>query len=409
VTRLRGISTRVLVVALAICAVAAPALADDITDKKAAVDQKIDALSGQLAAHQANEAALRREIDGVTSRIRTLEANVGDVSLKLATLEKDLELHRQRLATLNRLFNVQTARLVVLRQQYAVALKRLDARLVSIYVGGEPTTLEFVFGATSIDDVLDKVDYMSRIARQDKAIAAEVAKARLAMQLARKRTTHVRKQVAGAAKVINARAAQVRETRSALLSARDSLSATKQDKLVALSALSEKERADAAEIDALRQSSAQLGAQIRAAQARNASSSSSSVGGSASADVTPSSSGMVWPVSASITSPFGWRWGRMHEGIDLGAAYGSPIRAAASGTVIYCGWEGGYGNLTVIDHGGGVATAYGHQSSIAVSCGQSVSQGQVIGYVGSTGHSTGPHLHFEVRVNGNPVDPLGYL
>ena len=85
------------------------------------------------------------------------------------------------------------------------------------------------------------------------------------------------------------------------------------------------------------------------------------------------------------------------------------IHAAASGTVIYCGWEEGYGNLTVIDHGGNLATAYGHQSSIAVSCGQTVTQGQVIGYVGSTGHSTGPHLHFEVRVNGNPVDPLGYL
>ena len=87
----------------------------------------------------------------------------------------------------------------------------------------------------------------------------------------------------------------------------------------------------------------------------------------------------------------------MHEGIDIGAGYGTPIRAAASGTVIYCGWESGYGNLVVIDHGGSIATAYGHQSSIAVSCGQSVSQGQVIGYVGSTGHSTGPHLHFEVR------------
>jgi murein DD-endopeptidase MepM/ murein hydrolase activator NlpD len=265
--------------------------------------------------------------------------------------------------------------------------------------------LEFVFGATSIDDVLDKVDYMSRIAREDKAIATQVANAKLAMQLARKRTTQVRKQVAGAAKVITARAAQVRETRDALLSARNTLSASRQDKLVALSELSEKERAEASEMDALRQSSAQLGAQIRAAQAKSASSSSSGAPG----DTTPSSSGLVWPVSAPITSPFGYRWGRMHEGIDLGASYGSPIRAAASGTVIYCGWESGYGNLTVIDHGGSLATAYGHQSSIAVSCGQSVSQGQVIGYVGSTGHSTGPHLHFEVRVGGNPVDPLGYL
>ena len=110
-----------------------------------------------------------------------------------------------------------------------------------------------------------------------------------------------------------------------------------------------------------------------------------------------------------MTSPFGWRWGRMHEGIDIGVGYGTPIHAAAGGTVIYCGWEEGYGNFVVIDHGGNLATAYGHQSSIAVTCGQQVSQGDVIGYVGCTGHCFGPHLHFEVRVNGNPVDPLGYL
>jgi len=99
----------------------------------------------------------------------------------------------------------------------------------------------------------------------------------------------------------------------------------------------------------------------------------------------------------------------MHEGIDIAVGYGTPIGAASAGTVIYCGWMGGYGNLVVIDHGGGLATAYGHQSSIATGCGQPVSRGQIIGYVGSTGHSTGPHLHFEVRVNGAPVDPLGYL
>ena len=99
----------------------------------------------------------------------------------------------------------------------------------------------------------------------------------------------------------------------------------------------------------------------------------------------------------------------MHEGIDLGAAYGTPIAAAAAGTVIYAGWLGGYGNLDVIDHGGGLSTAYGHQSRISVSVGEQVAQGQIIGDVGSTGHSTGPHLHFEVRVNGQAVDPLGYL
>jgi murein DD-endopeptidase MepM/ murein hydrolase activator NlpD len=99
----------------------------------------------------------------------------------------------------------------------------------------------------------------------------------------------------------------------------------------------------------------------------------------------------------------------MHEGIDIGAGSGSPIVAVAAGTVISAGWMGGYGNLIVIDHGGGVATAYAHQSSFAVGFGQSVGQGQVIGYVGCTGHCFGPHLHFEVRVNGGAVDPLGYL
>ena len=102
------------------------------------------------------------------------------------------------------------------------------------------------------------------------------------------------------------------------------------------------------------------------------------------------------------------RWGRLHAGIDIGVATGTPIRAAAAGVVVFAGWAGGYGNLVVVDHGGGIATAYAHQQRIYVTGGP-VSQGQVLGEVGSTGNSTGPHLHFEVRVGGNPVDPLAYL
>ena len=397
---MRGVWVRVALCALAVGAVATPALADDIVGKKQQVDQQIDALDSKLAQNRQTEQALRNDIDAVTARIRTLEASVGDVSLKLSTLEQDLALHQERLKKLNELFTFQSTRLTLLKQSYSNAVRRLDKRLVAIYVGGEPSVLEFVLGSSSIDDVLDKIDYATRIAREDKRIAKEVADAKLAMQQARLRTKELRRKVSSAAKVITARASQVRETRDALVGARDSLSASKQDQLVALSKLTDEERAEAEEMDALRASSAQLAAQIRAAQAANAGSSS---------DVTPSSAGLVWPVSGPITSPFGWRWGRMHEGIDIGAGSGSPIHAAASGTVIYCGWEGGYGNLVAIDHGGGLATAYGHQSSIAVSCGQTVSQGQTIGYVGSTGHSTGPHLHFEVRINGNAVDPLGYL
>ena len=122
-----------------------------------------------------------------------------------------------------------------------------------------------------------------------------------------------------------------------------------------------------------------------------------------------SAAGMIWPVNGILTSGFGYRWGRMHEGIDIAVAEGTPIFAAASGTVILAAYSGGYGNYTCIDHGGGLSTCYGHQSGFAVSSGSSVSQGQVIGYSGNTGSSTGPHLHFEVRINGAATDPLGYL
>ena len=120
-----------------------------------------------------------------------------------------------------------------------------------------------------------------------------------------------------------------------------------------------------------------------------------------------SSSGLIWPVNGVVTSGFGWRWGRMHEGIDIGASSGTPIRAAAAGTVIFAGWMGGYRNLVIIDHGNGLATAYGHQSAIYVG-GGSISQGTVIGAVGSTGNSTGPHLQPGARQR-LAVDPLGYL
>ena len=110
-----------------------------------------------------------------------------------------------------------------------------------------------------------------------------------------------------------------------------------------------------------------------------------------------------------LTSGFGMRWGRMHEGIDIAVPPGTPVVASKGGTVIVAGWIGGYGNLVVVDHGGGLSTAYGHNSGFAVGVGQAVAQGQIVAYSGSTGNSTGPHVHFEVRINGSATDPLGYL
>jgi murein DD-endopeptidase MepM/ murein hydrolase activator NlpD len=398
----RRISPRMrrLTLALVVLLIAAtPALGDDVT-KKHQIDTKVSSLQDRLAAHKQREQALRNQVADYTVRIRALEHRVGDVSLQLQTLEADLGLHQKRLDTLNALFKLQNKRYGFLTRQYAQSMRTLNRRLVDIYESGQASTLDVFLGASNVQDALDQVAYLNDIGVQDRHIATEVAHAKLQVKAARAKTKKIRSTVQSETAVISARTAQTLSVRNDLVGAQGDLSASKQQKLTDISTLSAAEQAEAGEIDALQASSAALTARIQAAQAQHSS------GG---ADSTPSSAGLIWPASGPVTSPFGYRWGRMHEGIDIGASYGAPIHAAASGTVIYCGWESGYGNLTAIDHGGNLSTAYGHQSSIAVTCGQHVTQGEVIGYVGSTGHSTGPHLHFEVRVNGSPVDPLGYL
>jgi murein DD-endopeptidase MepM/ murein hydrolase activator NlpD len=122
-----------------------------------------------------------------------------------------------------------------------------------------------------------------------------------------------------------------------------------------------------------------------------------------------SSTGIAWPLRGPINSPYGYRWGSFHNGLDIGGGTGSSYSAAASGQVVEAGWGGGYGNMILIDHGNGVMTRYAHSSKLLVSVGQQVKQGQSIGLVGSTGHSTGPHLHFEVIINGSTVNPSIYI
>jgi murein DD-endopeptidase MepM/ murein hydrolase activator NlpD len=390
---------RLALAVLVLLVVATPAFGDDVT-KKHQVDSKISSLQDRLAAQKHREQSLRNEVDNYTSRIRALEGRVGDVSLHLQTLEADLSLHQRRLNVLNALYSIQNKRYGFLEQQYRESIVTLNRRLVDIYESDPASTLDVFLGARNVQDALDQVQYLNDIGEQDKRIAREVATAKAQVKAARAKTRVLRTNVQGETAVISARTAQTRDVRDELVGASNDLSASKSKKITDLSQLTSAERAEAGEIDALQAASDAIGARIRAAQAQH---------GSSGATSTPSAAGLIWPVSGPITSPFGWRWGRMHQGIDIGVGYGTPIHAAAAGTVIYCGWEEGYGNFVVIDHGGNLATAYGHQSSIAVACGQTVSQGQVIGYVGCTGHCTGPHLHFEVRINGNPVDPMGYL
>jgi murein DD-endopeptidase MepM/ murein hydrolase activator NlpD len=381
----------------------APAAGDDVYQRKQAVEDRIQALHDRIAGARAQEGVLTSKISALNGQIRTLEGQVSSASDRLVALERDLELHRQKLERLTELYRLESRRLVFLRAQYREAVRRLDRRLVAIYETDNPDTVAVLFAATSLSDLIDQLDYLNKVGSQDQRLANEVDSAKKAMAAARAHTKEIRAGVAVETHTIAVRTSEQRAVHDRLLASQQALVSTRAEERQSLASVRESEREYLHEANGLAQVSAQLAAQIQAAQARSTASGGYSTGSGVS------SSGLIWPVQGPITSPFGMRWGRMHEGVDIGVPYGTPIHAAASGTIIYAGWMSGYGNLVVIDHGGGLATAYGHQSALAVGNGASVSQGQVIGYVGCTGHCFGPHLHFEVRVNGQPVDPLGYL
>jgi murein DD-endopeptidase MepM/ murein hydrolase activator NlpD len=384
---------RLAIVLAAVLVFAAPAAGDN--------SGKISELHQRIAAAQMKEAHLSAQITDITSEIRKLEARVGDVSQRLSVLERDLELHRRRLEHLTELFALQSDRLAFLRREYARVVSELNVRMIDIYETRDPTLLDVILESNSLQDALDRLHYLEAIAQQDKHIARSVGTARDRVRVARERTKHVRARVRSETQVIAVRTQQQRIARIELLASRRGLAGKRVRQRNALASTREQKAVMIAEANALAAEDARIRAQLAAAQAARAS--------SGTTDATPSAHGLIWPVNGPVTSPFGYRWGRLHAGIDIGVGYGTPIHAAATGRVVLAGWTGGYGNYTCIDHGGGLATCYAHQSSYAVSAGAQVSQGQVIGYVGSTGHSFGAHLHFEVRINGNPVDPLGYL
>ncbi len=357
-------------------------------------DERIRILQDKIEIAERQEAALASEIASVETRIRDLQAQVGDVSTKLSTLERELALQQEKLDRITRLYKLQTERLNFLRRQYDLAVERLSERLIEIYQTDDVTTLDVLISAGSFGDAIEQMEYLKDVGSQDLNISRDVNKARIDAREQREKTAKTKARVETVTRTIAVRTAQVRNVRDRLLISQRGLKAAKGSKQERLEDVEAEKAEFIREVAGLQAASRQLSAQLQATA-------------SSSHDGTPSASGLIWPVSGSVTSGFGWRWGRMHEGIDIGAPYGASVVASASGTVIHAGWMGGYGNLVVIDHGGGLSTAYAHLSSIVA--GGGVGQGQTIGYIGCTGHCFGAHLHFEVRVNGSPVDPLGYL
>jgi murein DD-endopeptidase MepM/ murein hydrolase activator NlpD len=283
--------------------------------------------------------------------------------------------------------------------EHAKAVSILEERVRAAYIDEPPDLVAFLVSASSFDEVIDSVELVSRISAQDRHIAkqVELAKARTAAE--RRATAQTRRLQAATVSVIGARTDEARAARDQLAGDRDRLASVRSLKQSALAGTRDSREEYLREVEALAAQSAALAARIQEAQRA-----AGSTGGGE-----PSAAGLVWPCDGVVVSGYGMRWGRLHEGIDIGCAFGTPNRAAAAGTVIYSGWLGGYGNLVVVDHGNGLSTAYAHASTLLVGVGQSVAQGETVSLVGSTGNSSGPHLHFEVRVNGVAVDPLFYL
>jgi murein DD-endopeptidase MepM/ murein hydrolase activator NlpD len=367
-----------LAAAVAVLTLTAGAPAQDL-------QSQLDSKRAQLEHANSREGVLSSTIQGLGERLDQLRGEVATLRNREAIVQAELNKKEAELKQAK-------DRLAVLRVRLKRSLKVLRERLVAIYESSRPDTVTVILNSNGFDDLLSRYEYLERIQSQDTSIAERVRNLR-------DDTKDTVERVRAARNEIAAKRAELARTRSELESREGDLATARQQDQQAMAQVQDTQQELEGEIGDLE---GQIQAQLQAAQSSVPAQPAGPIQGE-------SSSGFIWPVNGPVVSPYGMRWGVLHAGIDIAVPAGTPIRAAASGTVVLAAYTDGYGNYTCIDHGGGISTCYAHQSSYAVSSGQSVDQGQVIGSVGCTGHCFGDHLHFEVRVNGSPVDPMGYL
>jgi murein DD-endopeptidase MepM/ murein hydrolase activator NlpD len=364
----------------------------------------------------------RSQLDQKQSQLQHAKDREGVLSTTIQKYGDQLDQLRNQVASLRNQISIAQAqlnkkeaelkeakvRLEQLRAKLKRSLRVLRQRLVGIYESNSPDAMTVILNSHGLRDMLTRYDYLQRIQSQDTSIAVRVK----SLRNQEKQTVD---RVRAARNAIADKKAQLEQSQAALEAKQSDLAdaQAKDQQLVGqVKTTQDHLEGDIGTISDQIASQLQAQQQAEAAQAA-AQAQSSSTGATAPTGPVQgeSSSGMIWPVNGPITSPFcePRPWEACHPGIDIGVPTGTPIHAAAAGTVAIAGPESGYGNYTCIDHGGGLSTCYAHQESISVSVGQQVSQGQVIGISDCTGLCFGPHLHFEVRVNGQVVDPMGYL
>jgi murein DD-endopeptidase MepM/ murein hydrolase activator NlpD len=371
------------------------------------VEHRLADARARIADARTRERSLAAEITADSARIDNVEARLEDLGAVLAAVETRLRRSRARLTWLEDELARKVEELVIARGQLAIARERLDQRLVDIYTSNEPALVEILLGSESLEEVIDGVETRERVLAQDEALAQQVSNLRSRLVRERARLVQLKREQARQTDALAEQTAAARSTFAAVVAERDRLSALRADRRRSLAVVQVRRNEWEAEAAALAAESARVASLVTAA-------STPSVASPAPPDSdtpapSPDSGGFAWPVQGTVVSPYGQRWGLLHSGVDIAAPAGTPIVAAASGRVLYSGSMSGYGLIVVIEHAGGLATAYAHNSNNLVSAGQLVSQGETIAEVGCTGRCFGDHVHFEVRVAGNPVDPMAYL
>jgi murein DD-endopeptidase MepM/ murein hydrolase activator NlpD len=410
---------RKAVLPIALTVVAGIATAPSVFAATAADQQKVNKqlsqLRGEMTEVSGDEAELLGKLDDLNNRKADLDAQVADLQSKIDAAQKDLDEASARLAEVQQKVDAAQQKLADAQAALAISTQLMRDQAVNAYMGSEVNTdlTNFVLHANDMREVSAASEYLSQVVRDKRQIVEEHKELEGQANDAKNALNAILKQAQADRDVIAQRSQDLLSQKAQLDGVHAQLDQQAADQAALLGEIETKKASIQSQMDALQRQSDSIAAQLRAVAP-------STGGGGGTA---PSSGGgkgvLTNPVpGAPRTSPFGMRLDpvtgkyQLHAGQDFGVKVGTPILAAADGTVVItqsAASSGGYGNYTCVNHGGGMATCYAHQSQFLVSSGQHVNRGQVIGLSGNTGYSTGPHLHFEVRISGNPVDPLGYL
>src|SRR5215210_5802394 len=361
---------------------------------------KIERKKDQIAWRKGRERVLSSDVAGFTRKINSLQGDITVLQTKQVRLQAGLDRKRAELARIQEDLRRERLRLARLRARLAEARTALSKRLVELYKADQPDLVTVVLESDGFADLLERTELMQRVSHQDARIIGIVVRAKKQATATAKRLDRLEERARVVAAAIEDQVSQVAAVKGQLVERRGRYADARADKSSMLAKTRDDRQSLEGDLRALEAEEAKIIASLRASTASSP---------APAGPIQQGSSGLIWPVNGPLVSPFGMRWGRLHAGVDIAAPAGTPIRAAQSGRVVLMGWTGGYGNYTCIGHGNGLSTCYAHQSRYATSIGANVGKGQVIGYVGCTGHCFGDHLHFETRINGAAVNPAGYL